>query len=106
MMADTGHMPVLPDGEFTPRTPEGADGLSALLKEPGDAVVALDFDGTLAPIVDDPAAARAHPDAAAALGRLAPLVGTLAVITGRPAATAVEYGGFQRVSGLLVLGQY
>ena len=102
-MTDTGHMA---SGEFIPRTPEGADGLAALMKTPGDAVVALDFDGTLAPIVDDPAAARAHPGAAAALGRLAPLVGTLAIITGRPAATAVEYGGFHQIAGLVVLGQY
>jgi len=92
--------------DFTPRTDAGADGLAALLKNPGDAVVAFDFDGTLSPIVDDPAAARAHPGAAAALARLAPLVGGLAIITGRPAALAVEYGGFEHVAGLVVLGQY
>ena len=37
-------------------------------------VIGLDFDGTLAPVVDDPAAARLHPAAADALLGLAPLV--------------------------------
>ena len=32
--------------------------------------------------------------------------GTLAVITGRPAAEAVELGGFDEVPGLIVLGHY
>ena len=53
-----------------------------MLRSPGRALIALDFDGTISPIVADPAAARAHPDAVSALRRLAPLTGTLAVITG------------------------
>src|SRR4051794_18367486 len=68
--------------------------LSPLFQEPAQAVIALDFDGTLAPIVDDPAQARAHPQAASALRRLAPLVRSIVIITGRPALIAVEYGGF------------
>ncbi len=35
-----------------------------------DTLVGLDFDGTLAPIVDDPEQAYADPAAVAALGRL------------------------------------
>jgi trehalose 6-phosphate phosphatase len=89
-----------------PRTEAGRAGLAALLQEPGRALIALDYDGTLAPIVTDPAAARPHPDAVAALRRLAPLVGTLAVITGRAARAAVELGGLDQVPGLIVLGQY
>jgi trehalose 6-phosphate phosphatase len=89
-----------------PRTPEGRDALAALIREPGRALVALDFDGTLSPIVTDPDAARAHPGAAHALGRLAGVIGTLAIITGRPAAVAVELGGFSGVPGLIVLGHY
>jgi len=89
-----------------PRTGPGRAGLAALLRVPGRALIALDYDGTLAPIVADPAAARPHPDAGEALRRLAPLVGTLAVITGRVAAGAVELGGLDRVPGLIVLGQY
>jgi trehalose 6-phosphate phosphatase len=42
----------------------------------------------------------------AGLRGLAAVVGTLAVITGRPAAEAVELGGFDGVPGLIVLGHY
>jgi trehalose 6-phosphate phosphatase len=89
-----------------PRTPEGQAGLAALLADPRRALIATDFDGTLAPIVPDPRAARAHPGAVPALARLAKKVGTLAVITGRPAADAVAYGGLDAVPGLIVLGHY
>jgi trehalose 6-phosphate phosphatase len=89
-----------------PVTPEGRAGLAALLSSPGQALVALDFDGTLSPIVTDPAAARAHPGAVPALRKLASAVGTVAVITGRPAAVAAELGGFADVPGLIVLGHY
>jgi trehalose 6-phosphate phosphatase len=91
---------------FLPRTAEGRAGLAALLAGPQRALVGLDFDGTLSPIVADPRDARAQPGAAAALRMLAPRVGTLAIITGRPAATAVEYGGLADVPGLIVLGHY
>ena len=89
-----------------PVTAEGRAGLAALLADPGRALVALDFDGTLSPIVADPAAARAHPGAVPALGQVAAVVGTVAVITGRPAASAVDLGGFEAVPGLVVLGHY
>lgn len=93
----------------SPVTPAGRDGLRALLAEPGRAVIGLDFDGTLAPIVADPERARAHPEAVAVLAALAPKVASVAVITGRPAETAVRYGGFAGVPGLehlTVLGHY
>ncbi|EHN78957.1 phosphatase [Streptomyces coelicoflavus ZG0656] len=93
----------------TPATAAGREGLDALLAEPGRAVVALDFDGTLAPIVPDPDRARAHPGAVPALAALAPKVASIAVITGRPAEVAVHHGGFADVPGLdrlVVLGHY
>ncbi|MFE0418953.1 trehalose-phosphatase [Streptomyces tendae] len=93
----------------TPATVAGREGLDALLARPGRAVVALDFDGTLAPIVPDPDRARAHPDAVPALAALAPKVASIAVITGRPAEVAVHHGGFAGVPGLdrlVVLGHY
>ena len=40
-------------------TPEGQAGLDALLTRPREALIATDFDGTLAPIVADPRAASA-----------------------------------------------
>ncbi|MEU5109761.1 MULTISPECIES: trehalose-phosphatase [unclassified Streptomyces] len=92
-----------------PTTAAGREGLDAILQRPGEAVVALDFDGTLADIVPDPDQARAHPGAVPALSRLAPRLGSVAVITGRPAALAVEYGGFAEAADLdhlVVLGHY
>ncbi len=91
------------------RTEAGQEGLAALLARPAEAVIALDFDGTLAPIVPDPDQARAHPGVVPALAALAPLVGAVVVVTGRPAEVAVRYGGFADVPGLehlTVLGQY
>lgn len=92
-----------------PTTAIGRDGLECLLERPERALLALDFDGTLAPIVADPEQARAHPDVVPALVRLAPRLRSLAVITGRPAEKAVRYGGFAQVVGLerlVVLGGY
>ena len=89
-----------------PATPEGRAGLDALLADPRRALIAADFDGTLAPIVARPGDARAHPGAVPALTALAGAVGTVAVITGRPAADAVGLGGLAAVPGLVVLGHY
>ncbi|WP_338697833.1 trehalose-phosphatase [Streptomyces sp. Q6] len=97
------------DHLMSPRTAAGRDGLAAIVARPDRAVIALDFDGTLAPIVPDPDQARAHPDAVAALAALAPRVASIAVITGRPAGVAVRHGGFAGVPGLehlVVLGHY
>lgn len=71
--------------------------------------MALDFDGTLAPIVDDPARARPVPGTSGVLARLADRVGTLAVITGRPAVTGVAYAGLAALAGrsnVVLLGHY
>jgi trehalose 6-phosphate phosphatase len=99
-------MPADVPAAFQPRTAPGRAGLAALLGDPGHALLGLDFDGTLSPIVPDPRDARAHPGAAAALRALAGRLGTVAIITGRPAAKAVEYGGLAGVPGLVVLGHY
>ena len=88
------------------RTRDGQAGLDAILADPGGALVASDFDGTLSPIVPDPADARACPGAAGALSRLGAAVGTVAIITGRPAAEAITLGGLAGVPGLIVLGHY
>ena len=80
--------------------------LDALRDRLQDAVVALDYDGTLAPIVDRPSEAVAAPGAVDALVALAPRVRVLALVTGRPADVVVELGGLAGVPGLVVLGQY
>ncbi|WP_165988275.1 trehalose-phosphatase [Streptomyces sp. YIM 98790] len=92
-----------------PTTAEGREGLAAVLGQPHRAVVALDFDGTLAPVVADPEQSRPHPDVLPALSRLAPRLAAVAVITGRPAAVAARLGGFAGAPGLehlTVLGAY
>jgi len=89
-----------------PLTAEGQAGLAALLAQPRRSLITVDFDGTLAPIVEDPAAARATPGATAALSRLAGLAGTVAIVTGRPAADAALFAGVATVPGVIVLGHY
>ncbi|MGY3202504.1 trehalose-phosphatase [Streptomyces sp. TE5632] len=93
----------------TPATRAGREGLDALLARPAKALIGLDFDGTLSPIVPDPEQARAHPEAVPALTALAPEVASVAVITGRPPEVAVRNGGFAGAPGLehlVVLGHY
>jgi trehalose 6-phosphate phosphatase len=87
-------------------SPAGRRGWDAIVADPGRALIALDYDGVLAPIVPVPTEAVPAPGALDALRRLAPRVGTLAVVTGRPAAVAVELGGLEEIPGLIVEGQY
>lgn len=87
-------------------TAEGQAGLDAIAADPGHALIAMDFDGTLAPIVADPATAAPSPGAADALARLAASAGTMAIITGRRAADAIALGGFGDIKDLIVLGHY
>ncbi|MFZ5850394.1 MAG: trehalose-phosphatase [Actinomycetota bacterium] len=94
-----------------PVTAAGRAGLAALRAAPDAALLATDFDGTLAPIVADPAAARALPGTAAVLWRLAAATAGVAVVTGRPARQAARYAGLDPAPApvpgrLVVLGQY
>jgi len=91
---------------LAPGTPAGREGLAALRADPGRAVVALDYDGTLAPVVARPEDAVPARGAVGALTGLSGRVGTLALVTGRPADAVVELGGLSAVPGLVVLGQY
>jgi trehalose 6-phosphate phosphatase len=83
-----------------------ADPLARLRAQLSDAVVALDYDGTLAPVVDRPSEAVPAPGAVDVLTALAPRVRALALVTGRPADVVVDLAGLHAVPGLLVLGQY
>ncbi|NLC98490.1 MAG: trehalose-phosphatase [Actinomycetales bacterium] len=83
--------------------------LNPLLRDPARTLLALDFDGTLAPIVQDPTKAFIHPRAGAALFRLAEKLGQIAIVTGRPVAQVRELASFdaeQVPRGLVVFGQY
>jgi trehalose 6-phosphate phosphatase len=67
--------------------------------------VFLDFDGTLAPIVEIPAHARPLPGSGAVLARLAARYGRVAVISGRPVAFLSEQFGAV-ASGVELIGLY
>lgn len=98
--------------EFT--SPEGEQKYAAVVRSARQTAVGLDFDGTLAPIVDDPEKAHIHPDAAEVLDELAAEVAAVAVITGRPARQALDLGGLEEVGNtigehgkeLYLFGQY
>ena len=92
----------------------GEQRYAALVRAAPTCVVALDFDGTLSPIVDDPAAAYIHPEARDVLVDLATQVLAIAVVTGRPARQALALGGLEEVGNaigdagkeLYLFGQY
>jgi trehalose 6-phosphate phosphatase len=98
--------------EFVSTT--GEQQYAALVRAADDLLVGLDFDGTLAPIVEDPEDAKIHPDAPDVLVALAAQVRGVAVVTGRPARQVLALGGLDEVGNevgesgreLFVLGQY
>ena len=98
--------------EFT--SDDARDHYDAVCEVLSGVVVGLDFDGTLAPVVDDPEAARLHPGAPGVLLELAEVVRAVAVITGRPARQAIAMGDLDalgnamldRGAELFVFGQY
>ena len=70
------------------------------------ALVALDFDGTLAPIVARPQDARPQEGVREVLLALLDAGAKVVVLTGRPALSAVTLGDLDRLPGLIVLGHY
>jgi trehalose 6-phosphate phosphatase len=92
----------LPD----PTTHSGREALRLLLAKPESALLVTDYDGTLAPIVLDPARAYAAPGALEALSSLATRLRTVAVLTGRPVDELLRLSDLHGVPGLLVLGRY
>jgi trehalose 6-phosphate phosphatase len=93
----------------TPHTEVGRAGLAAIVEDPAGALVAVDYDGVLAPIVTDPANSPPLPGAVPALARVAGSVGAVAVISGRPAQVVVDYGRFSTepsLADLVVFGHY
>jgi trehalose 6-phosphate phosphatase len=69
-------------------------------------LIAVDFDGTLAPIVPNPDDSRPLPGAMAALHQLAERGAQIAVITGRDARTVLRLGNFTDLPGLVIEGLY
>lgn len=89
-----------------PRTAAGRAGLEALRAEPERSLVALDYDGTLSPIVSRPQDAVPSAGAVEALTALAVRVGRVALVTGRPAQVVVDLAGLAGLPRLVVMGQY
>lgn len=96
------------------RSDQAQERYDALVAAADRGVICLDFDGVLAPIVEDPSAAHIHPAAPDLLVSLAEHFRAVAVVTGRPAGQAVALGTLEAVGAriaehgrdLLVLGQY
>lgn len=83
-----------------------AEAVASVAADPASAVIALDFDGTLAPIVANPADSRLAAGALEVLRGLAAEVGALAFVSGRGAEELVRLGGLDRIAGVQVLGHY
>lgn len=94
---------------FQYSTSRGSSTTQAIIEKPGDALLGLDFDGTLAPIVPRPEDARPHPESMAHLQRLLGHIGAVAIITGRPVDVVLQLGGFAQLRDtrrLRIFGQY
>ncbi|TCJ30317.1 trehalose-phosphatase [Nocardioides jejuensis] len=95
-------------------SPDAMQRYAALARVAAQSVVGLDFDGTLAPIVDDPEKARIHPRGPGVLLDLAAQVRGIAIVTGRPARQVVALGALDDLGTsfsdqgreLQVFGQY
>ena len=77
--------------------------LLPLAAQPHEAAVLVDFDGSISAIVDDPADAHILPGARDALAALIGVIGTVAVVSGRPVeflARAID------LPELTLVGQY
>lgn len=83
-----------------------ADVVAAIRRDPRRALVALDVDGTLAPIVARPQDTVLLPGGRELLAALASRVGTVALVSGRAAVDVVRLGDLHDVVGLHVLGHY
>lgn len=88
--------------------------LTAGAAHPSSTVVALDFDGVLAPIVDDPADSRPADGAMAAMADLARRGVGVVILTGRAPDTAAHLAGLDvapadladGLAGVIVYGHY
>lgn len=95
-------------------SPDAMQRYAALARVAAQTVIGLDFDGTLAPIVEDPEKARIHPRGPGVLLTVAAQVRGVAIVTGRPARQVVALGSLDDVGTafsdqdreLQVYGQY
>jgi trehalose 6-phosphate phosphatase len=83
--------------------PELAEQAARLARHAGEVAICLDFDGTISPIVDDPAAARPLPGIVELLGPLADRFAAVALVSGRPATYLASHAA---APGVRYLGLY
>lgn len=76
---------------------------ATIAQDPAAWGLVLDFDGTLAPIVDDPATSALPEGLDRIVGRLARRLGGVAVVSGRPVTFLAERA---RIDGVRLLGLY
>src|SRR5438128_10110846 len=69
--------------------------------QPGEVILVTDFDGTLAEVVQDPAAARARPEALEALEQLVRLLADVIVLSSR---TPAQLENLVPISGVRLIG--
>jgi trehalose 6-phosphate phosphatase len=96
-----------PPQRFTPQVPP--DLVSALTSwiAHRPLLVALDFDGVLAPLVDDPTSSRPLPEAMAAVRRLAAAEGvTVALVSGRARGDLLRLAGVTDGDLISVVGSH
>jgi trehalose 6-phosphate phosphatase len=77
--------------------------VAALTEQPDRTALLLDFDGSLAPIVERPDDAQPLPGAAVVLARLATGLGRVAIVSGRPVAFLARH---LPVDGVALFGVY
>ena len=111
-VCDEGAMtdrPAPAEKSWTPLTEAGRGILDAVAADPSSVLLALDFDGTLAPIVDDPADSVMAQESRDAMSRMDGKLATMAIVTGREVAAVRRMTAVDDVPGLehlVVLGQY
>lgn len=84
-------------------TPETAGLVAAIAAEPAVTAVLLDLDGTLAPIIQNPADVQIHPEIRALLPALRDRYGLLAFISGR---ARDDLHGFVALDGVAYSGNH
>ncbi|GAB3850959.1 hypothetical protein GCM10029963_37960 [Micromonospora andamanensis] len=98
-------MPPLNLGNQQPKIPLNADqAWRATADRAAETVLFFDFDGTLAPVADDPTQVQPAPKVLAAIEALAPVVRRIAIVSARPVEFLREH--FDGLTGVDLYGLY
>lgn len=98
-------VPPLNLGNQPPKTPlDAAEAWARTADRARECVLFFDFDGTLAPVDDDPAAVQPAPKVLAAIEALAPVVQRIAIVSARPVEFLRDH--FGGLAGVDLYGLY